>query len=93
MTAMQDFEQGGMMKAKFSLGGILWQERHGVYKEMICPFARFNETGGWSCGDWCPAFREPEIERGTSGRVFNVQLCQQVGTLYFDEVEDQRKEA
>ena len=84
------------MKAKISLGGILWQERQGVYREMICPFARFNETGGWSCGDWCPAFREYYyIQKENSGKtiVVELQLCQQVGTLYFDEVEDQRRDA
>ena len=102
------------MKAKISLGGILWQERQGVYREMICPFARFNETGGWSCGDWCPAFREPvksvdpllsAVQEGMAARGvlrcgvedvtggYYLQLCRQVGTLYFDEVEDQRRDA
>jgi hypothetical protein len=88
------------MKAKISLGGILWQERQGVYRKMICPLARFNEPGGWSCGDWCPAFREPAlIGRARNGiedyfpGSWHIKLCEQVGTLYFDEIEDQRKEA
>jgi hypothetical protein len=46
-------------------------------------------TGDVFCGDWCPAFREPYTQKEN---VVELQLCQQVGTLYFDEVEDQRRD-
>ena len=79
------------MKAVIEENGWLSIERPGCMKKQCCVFGAAFPKGDVFCGDWCPAFREPEIERGTSGKVFNIQLCQQVGTLYFDEIEDQRR--
>lgn len=88
-------------------------DKHGCLvvdgKMQICPLVR----GSDACGDWCPAFREPEKEtkehevhvdpdpelpaemgyyrkmRILTGRT-TLQLCTMVGTLVFDEFEDER---
>ena len=54
--------------------------------QFISQFCIFNL--GWTCNSLnCPAFREPE-------KMFNqiwIQLCREVGTLIFDEFEDERE--
>jgi len=84
------------MKAIISKAGYLSIERPEKIKSQFCPIA--SGEMAYVCGDWCPAFREPYNEPGSghgegaktyTGRV-GLRLCQQVGTLYFDEIEDQR---
>ena len=83
------------MKAIIEENGWLSIERPGGLKKQCCMFGATFPNGDIFCGDWCPAFREPYTQKENSGKtiVVELQLCQQVGTLCFDEVEDQRRDA
>jgi hypothetical protein len=83
------------MKGRIDGTGRLVIERGDNEVLQQCPFSDHR-----SCGDWCPAFREPEAEIRYSydigcppeptGRTI-LRLCSQVGTLTFDEFEDGRQ--
>lgn len=70
------------MKGKINKGGQLYIERAGIMRIQDCIF------GGNYCEDGCPAFREPEIK---DAETIKLRLCQQVGTLEFDEFTDERE--
>lgn len=77
------------MNGKINERGILEIERAGTYKEMYCPY----DTEGTRCGDWCPLFGEPLVDRRVSEHaeifIFGLDLCKR--TLYFANFEDKRK--
>jgi hypothetical protein len=66
------------MKIVISEYGLLYLERAGTLREMVCPFAH----GQTSCGDWCPLFGE-SAEEGT------LDICQE--TRLYGDIEDRRK--
>ena len=66
--------------------GVLSIERAGKMVECFCALKVHNEWDFW-CGHVCPAFREP-VKR-SDGKI-ELQLCDEVGTLLFDEFTDER---
>jgi len=82
------------MKAKINRVGCLFVERAGEMRIQFCPFASKTEGAPDVCGDWCPAFREPEQQRSWSNDStyprFVLSLCNAAGDLFFDEIEDER---
>lgn len=82
------------MKGKINESGWLYIERAGSMKGQECPLQENS-----SCGDWCPAFREPAFHRCEKALKnwkydatieFIIKLCKEVGVLFFDEFTDER---
>jgi len=77
------------MKGKILKNGQLTIIRKINEKAMKC----VNDTSGGTCGncgDWCPAFREPMQVHYPKAHMA-LRLCENVGTLSFDELIDERK--
>jgi hypothetical protein len=89
------------MKGKIKSDGTLRLYRPSWSKDAMCPFATdFQDSANYpTCGDWCPLFGEPVVEKtgyaipggGIDYRhdgKFKLELCKK--TLYFDEFIDER---
>ena len=61
------------MKIKINREGLLWIERKGVMKEQICPYCSSAMVRA-KCGDWCPLFEEPFLDKGNKCMVLTI--CQ-----------------
>ena len=61
------------MKIKIDEDGWLWLERAGEMKSQFC----FHD-GVVQCGDWCPAFGEPQTE---DFGWLSISLCEEAGCL------------
>jgi len=65
------------MKIKIDAQGLLHIERAGVMKGQHCL-----HNSCTLCGDWCPAFREPQME---DFGWFSISLCEEAGCLLVAE--------
>ena len=63
------------MKGKIDRGGLLWLERGGIEKYVVCPFCNDKDGDCPSpCGDWCALFGEPT---NYTQDVVTLSLCHQ----------------
>jgi hypothetical protein len=85
---------GTEMKGKIDIHGLLTISRIGREQMQYCPIQQ-NQRDGTpiGCGDWCPAFREPEVfgQPKPMNSPMMLELCAQVGTLFFTEFSDERE--
>ena len=58
------------MKIKIDEKGHLWIERKGKMKDQFCPY----DSDMSHCGDWCPLFEEPFLDKGNKCMVLTI--CQ-----------------
>jgi hypothetical protein len=73
------------MKGKIDRDGDLYIERAGKLKPQHCP--------PWNivpCGDWCPLFREVNLESKPGKESIVIDLCRR--QLVFDEFADERSQ-
>ena len=82
------------MKGDIDTSGILRIQRNGRMLLQKCVHNRDN-----FCMNTCPAFREPEqmvLKQDSDGvtqtNITRLQLCNEVGELYFEEFSDNRGE-
>jgi hypothetical protein len=71
------------MKGKINPAGILMIWRVNEYKKQYCPLS----GGDLFCGDTCPLFREPWLDKATENTV--LKICYR--EIVLKEFEDERE--